>query len=504
MNAEMEPQLLGSNSEMFSSYPAFLPLITEGETLFSWAARYHRLSGNSLAKQSSIQLYGNKRAGLRHDFPSHLQKLVEITQGQIGDAETLACERTVFGYFAPFLDENSARNVLCQMQGISVQKVKSALGLLPSRVGASFPLKCCQFCVKEDLKKYSVSRWHLEHQWPSVWICRKHQQILYALKREFQPRDLRLWLLPEAISPEKWTKHVVRSKAVLSKLHWIAEISVHFSGCREYYFDHKLLRYAYLLQAKERGWLYTDGSLKLAQVRPLFLDYYRGLDDIPGFEVVMGAKSEHAGLLGLLMRQYDWRRHPVKHILLIAFLFKSTAEFDAVYERVLHIFRKGGIGLLEETVGEEWKYELKRLVEVGHKSLSCAARTIGIPLCVAIRVSNQDGIAYQRRTRVVDTELGDNIMRMISQGLSRVEILQESGIKKSLLKDLMARNPALRDAWRIKDFERRRDEYRVNFLKLIKNLRGIPIKTIRKLPGNGVSWLYRNDRDWLIAHQPSM
>jgi hypothetical protein len=93
---------------------------------------------------------------------------------------------------------------------------------------------------------------------------------------------------------------------------------------------------------------------------------------------------------------------------------------------------------------------------------------------------------------------------MISQGLSRVEILQESGIKKSLLKDLMARNPALRDAWRIKDFERRRDEYRVNFLKLIKNLRGIPIKTIRKLPGNGVSWLYRNDRDWLIAHQPSM
>ena len=500
----MEPPVPDNSNEMFAAYPAFLPLLTEGETLFSWSARYHRLSGNALARQSSIQLFGDRRAGLRPDFPSHLQKLVEITRGLIGDAETLAYERTLFGFFAPFQNTQGASNVFAQMRGTSVEKVKSALGILPSRVGAFFPLKSCQDCIREDLKQSSVSRWHLEHQWPSVWICRKHHRMLHALKREYQPRDLRRWLLPEDVTAEEWTGPATSSAVTKSKLLWIAEFSAHFAQLRGQHFDHQLLRYTYLLRAKEREWLFTDGSVKLALVRQLFLKYYKKMDDIPGFEVVMGVQSEHAGMLGLLMRQFDWRRHPVKHLLFIAFLFESVVEFDAVYERVRQVHVQGGTDALDDMVGESWKSELKRLVEVEHKSLSSAASTIGIPLCVAIRVCNQEGIAYQRRSHVVNTELGEEILAMIIQGFTRVEILQKTGIKKTLLKDLMARKPALRDAWRIKDFERRRDVYRVNFLELIKQFRGVPIKAIRKVAGNGVSWLYRNDREWLAENLPCM
>ena len=472
--------------------------------MFSWAARYHRLSGNVLAKKSSIQLFGDRRAGLRPDFPSHLEQLVQITRGLIGDAETLAYERTVFGFFAPFQDAQGASNVLTQMRGTSVEKVKSALGLLPSRVGASFPLKSCQDCIREDMKKYSVSRWHLEHQWPSVWICRKHHRMLRALKRESQPRDLRRWLLPEDVTAEEWIEPVTSSMANKSILLWIAELSAHFAQLRGQHFDSQLLRYTYLLRAKDREWLFTDGSVKLALVRQLFLKYYRKMDDIPGFEVVKGVQSEHAGMLGLLMRQYDWRRHPVKHILLIAFLFESVDEFDIFYERVRQVHVQGGTDALEEMVGESWKAELKRLVEVEHKSLSSAVLTIGIPLCVAIRVAKQEGIAYQPRPRVLNTELGEEILELITQGFSRDDILKKTGIKRSLLKDLMAREPVLRDAWRIKDFERRRAEYRTNFIQLIERFRGVPLKIMRNVPGNGVSWLHRNDREWLTQNLPCM
>lgn len=500
----MEPQLLGSTSEIFTSYPAFLPLITEGETLFSWAARYHRLSGNSLAKQSSLQLFGDRRAGLRHDFPSHLHQLVEITRGLIGDAETLAYERTLFGFFAPFQDAQGASNVLTQMRGNSVEKVKSALGLLPSRLGAFFPLKSCQDCVRDDLKKYSVSRWHLEHQWPSVWICRNHRRMLHALKREFQPRDLRRWLLPEDLKADDWAGLAISSRAMKKKLFWIAELSAHMAHLRDQYFDHQLLRYAYLLRAKDRGWLFTDGSVKLAQVRQIFLKYHGGLDELPGFEIIRSVHAEHGGMLGLLMRQYDWRRHPVKHLLLIAFLFESVAEFDATYERVRQTHAHGGADALEEMIGEEWKFELKRLVEFERRSLSGAALTIGIPLCVAIRVAKQEGIEYQKRPHVLDARLKEKIRKMIIEGLRREEILRESGIKKTLLREFMSRDPSLRDAWRMKDFERRRNNYRTNFLELIDRYRGIPVKRLRKVSGNGVSWLHRNDREWLTENLPHM
>ena len=504
VKAEMEPQQIGSTSEIFTSYPAFLPLITEGETLFSWAARYHRLSGNSLANQSSIQLFGDRRAGLRHDFPSHLQKLADITQGQIGNAETLAYERTLFGFFAPFQDAQGASNVLTQMRGSSVKKVKSALGLLPSRLGAFFPLKSCQDCIRDDLKKYSVSRWHLEHQWPSVWLCRKHNKMLQALKREFQSRDLRQWLLPEDIKDGEWTRVAISLSALKSKLLWIADLSAHISKLRDIYFDNQLLRYTYLLRAKERGWLFTDGSVKLALVRQLFQKYYLGIEVIPGFDIVHSAQAEQGGMLSLLMRQYDWRRHPVKHLLLIAFLFESVAEFDATFERVRQTHAHGGTDALEEMIGEEWKFELKRLVEFERRSLSGAALAIGIPLCVAIRVAKQEGIEYLRRTHVLDATLKEKIRKMIIEGLGREEILLESGIKKTLLREFMSRDPSLRDAWRIKDFERRRENYRTNFLELIDRYRGIPVKSLRKKPGNGVSWLHRNDREWLTENLPHM
>lgn len=153
-------------------------------------------------------------------------------------------------------------------------------------------------------------------------------------------------------------------------------------------------------------------------------------------------------------------------------------------------------------VGESWKSELKRLAEVELMSLSGAARAIGIPLSVAIRVAKQEGIAYQRRARVLNTVLGDEVMVMIAEGLSRDEILQRSGIKKTLLKDLLARDPALRDAWRKKDFDRRRDGYRANFIALSDQYSGVPVKSLRLIPGNGVSWLYRNDRVWLTENLP--
>lgn len=493
----------GLLGDMFGFVPAFLPEIVGGETLYSWAARYHRLSGNALAKESSLQLFGDSRAGLRHDFPSHLDHFVKNTNGVFGDAGALAHERTIFGFFAPFQDQRGAEDVLGLMRGISVEKVKSSLGVLPSRVGGFFPLKACPDCIKTDLKANVVSRWHMEHQWPSTWVCRKHRKPLQALKRECQPKDLRRWLLPEDVSETEWDKFHV-DDATKSKLSWIAELSAHISKNWSLHLDHQLLRYTYLCRAKERGWLSTDGSVKLAEVKKQFLDYYAGTDCLPGYEVVRSVAAEHGGMLGMLMRQYDWKRHPLKHLLLIAFLFDTPSEFDEAYEQVRLAYSNGGADALKMMVGESWKSELKRLAEVELMSLSGAARAIGIPLSVAIRVATQERIAYQRRARVLSTALGDEIMVMIAEGLSRDEILQRAGIKKTLLKDLMAREPTLRDAWRKKDFERRRDSYRGNFLSLSDQYRGVPVKRLRLIPGNGVSWLYRNDREWLVENLPRM
>jgi uncharacterized protein YnzC (UPF0291/DUF896 family) len=336
-----------------------------------------------------------------------------------------------------------------------------------------------------------------------MWICRKHKKPLQALKREFQSKDLRQWLLPEDINDSDWDKLIIDFPTVQSKLLWVADLSVHIAKRRANPLDRKLLRFSYLLRAKKRDWLFTDGSVKLAQLREAFIEYYRGTDNIPGFEVIQTASAGQGGMIGLLMRQYKGHRHPAKHILLMAFLYDSVSEFDADYEVIFQTYTKGGIEGLEELVGESWKSELKHLVEVEHKSLVKAAKSIGIPLCVALRVAKQNSILYKRRVRVAKTELEIKIIEMIGDGLGRDVILKETGIKKSLLKDLMARNPELRNTWRQKNFDCRRDSYRANYLQKIKLNQGASIKKIRLIPGNGVSWLHRNDRRWLLGHLPN-
>jgi hypothetical protein len=53
-------------------------------------------------------------------------------------------------------------------------------------------------------------------------------------------------------------------------------------------------------------------------------------------------------------------------------------------------------------------------------------------------------------------------------------------------------------------FERRRQEYRVNFIGLIELFRGVQLKKLRNILSNGVSWLHRNDREWLTNNLPCL
>ncbi len=490
-------------TDLFGLSPAFLPGMREGETLYSWGAQYHRLSGNVLAKESSLQLFDDGRAGLRHDFPSHLDRLVEKTGGLLGDAEAIACGRTMFGFFAPFQTREGACSVLSQMRGTSVAKVKSDLGLLPSRIGGFFPLKACPDCIKKDLSVDGLTKWHVEHQWPSTWVCRIHQRPLRAVKRGYQPRDLRRWLLPEDVPDAEWDTYAIdeSSRRTMQK---VAEASLHIVESKGRHLNDQLLRYVYLLGAKEREWLAPDGSLKLAQVKRLFLSYYRGLDSLPGFAVLKTAEAEHGGILGLLMRQYGWHRHPVKHVLLMTFLFDSMQRFDATYDAVRMASNKAGAEGLRELMEDGWSDRLRHLVEIEHESVSHAASMIGIPLAVAHRAARRHRIQYQKRPRVDGSELGERIMRMLAEGISREEILHQTGVKKTLLRAIMERHPDVRDVWRRLDSEHLRDHYRENFMKLVSEYQGVPVKKLRHVPGNGISWLYRNDREWYWAHLPTM
>jgi len=129
-------------------------------------------------------------------------------------------------------------------------------------------------------------------------------------------------------------------------------------------------------------------------------------------------------------------------------------------------------------------------------SVCGVASVIGISVNVAIKAVHQYRIEFSPRPHVTYTGLGGEIRQVISEGVLRGEILKRSDTKRTLLKDIMARNSEAREEWRKMDFERRRNEYRANFMRQLERHSGFTLKKIRQILKNGVSLLYRNDLKW--------
>lgn len=485
---------------LFGELPAFLPTLTPGETLFSWSARYHRLSGNVHAAESGLQLFGDKRAGLRHDFPSHLDSFTRITDGLLGDTVKLARERTLLGFFAPFLDEERNAAALTMMRGPSVARLKNSLGVLASRVGAVHPLKACRACMANDLRDLGVTRWHIEHQWPSVWVCRRHAADLQMFRNLNELKSLRRYILPEDIDRSEWLSFDV--KRARRKVLGLAEFSNALVEGNGTHLDAPVVRYTAIKAAAARHWIASDGSLRFQEVREAFAAHYRGLEVLPGFANLTAVEKESGGLLGLMLRRYQGIRHPVKQILMLTFFFDSAKEFFEAYRDSSIEMANGEVSEFGVPLNHAWRTELRRVVEQENKSLSQAARDLDMPLAQVVRCANKDGIEYSRRPRVLSIEVEEMIGRLVEQGRSRDEIVRESGVKASFLRAYLARNPAIREVWRSINRKNELLRRRSDFLSLLDQNRAVPLSHFKRVPKNGYAWLLRNDHEWLLENIP--
>jgi len=490
---------MGAGAGLFDDLPINLPLLVEGETLFSWCARYHRLSGNAIAGHSCAQLFGARRPSLKHDFPKNLSAFCKRTRNCLGVPEALALERTLLGYYAPFISLARYQRALEAICDQRTAEPKHLLGLMASRVGASHPLKACPECTQHDLDELGFSRWLLEHQWPSVWICRRHGIPLRSLTSSAQPRDLRDWTLPEDHSGGDWEHLPELATASIEKLTRIASVSAGIAQISAV-FDEDRLRIAYRQVARDRGWVAFDGSLRMLAMTRHLMTGYGDLVTMPGFGFLAEADPNGGGVIGLLTRRFPGMHHPAKHAALIAFLFESVEHFIDAYRTATAPEARDDADIVVGNCREH----LRRLVELEKWSVSRAAKATGIPLGQACRWLKSVGVPYDHRPRMLSDQAKARLSRMLKTGDDYEQIAKETGLKKSLVRAFAASNRSLRDAWRARRFERLRERHRDRAMELFNTMEGVSIKALKLVKGNGLTWLERHDREWLAKVAPTL
>ncbi len=381
--------------------------------------------------------------------------------------------------------------------------VSRYLGLTRSGRASETPLKACPACVEEDRRLISTAWWRMDHQWPTTYICLKHRCQLQIMATHSQVSRLNDWYLPSDLRGEQWEVRPVLDQGQVDRLTHIARWTEVLLNGQESYLDAALLRHTYLFQAKAHGWLAMDGSLRFAALRTEFANAHRGLETLPRWEFLKDVGAANGGFLGFLLRSYRGRRHPLKHMLLMAFLFEAPTEFHKQYENSRTIAAGEGEDGLNRRLTDK-RARLIQMVEGEGKSVNAVCRELGIPTAQGIRQLNKDGIAYRRRPRVLTAETRKALEDLLRAGAERAEITRQVGVRQSFIKDYLAGKPELREAWEQAIATARVARHRAHFLRVLEDNPGVPIKRIRSIRGNGFQWLYRNDRAWLAENLPGI
>lgn len=479
-----------------------LPTLERNQTLYSWCAQVHAMSGAPDARTTSRALFGIPYAALCHDFPSRLSYLAtHFPDAGFGEVE-LALRHTLLGYFLVLQPRAVAYRLLALVTDGSLPSIKMRLGITASQVGGHHPLKGCDACIVEDTNRIGFAYWHIEHQVPSTMVCTRHRRPLFIAWDPVTPVHRRRWLLPVGGLGWERIEVPVRDDAHLRQLCRLAEFSAKFASCAPATFDVVQLARCYQKGLRDHGFVTAMGSLRLKALVKEMRARYLGLEDLAGFEALKSVTTDWPGLIGSAARTAPRRVHPLKHLLMIALVFDTWRDFLVSYEEVGSREMETPPSAAARDTADP-AADLVWLVG-GGLSISAAARELGITATTATQIARRAGIRFTQRRKVLKGPRLQQIERLLRRGWPSKRVSEATGTSVVSINRLLAVDPDLKQARQTTAFLARRKISRNALLEAIRRHPGATIKELRRTRYADYTWLYRHDREWLRATIPSL
>ena len=483
-----------------------------GESLFSLISRHHYFSGQSLSARTCEQFFGHPRAGSQHDLPSRLAHFVSRTKGCFGDVETVAKNHTLLAYYVAFISPEELNNAIACMAGDSVAHLKLRLGILTSRFRANHPLKCCEACMTEDRSTFGWAYWHLENQYPGVWICQKHDRQLMESDLKATGVERFQWHLPAVGHFRQWPAHLRKATpdghtALQSLSRQVIDLTV---NSPERSIETSRLHEVYRAELVRRQWVTQGGCFRMSVISASFLDHVKHLRAVPELEALPTTADEAAIQLGRLLRPPRSGTHPLRHMVLINWLFGSAEAFWQAEASALNPHVAWPIAIFspdeksDDSSKDPRREQLIGLLTVQKQSARMAAAAIGIDVGTAMSWAAQAGLSISRRPKKLVAELRQRTIAELQNGIDKAVVAANAEVSVVTITKLLLSEVGLHAAWRQAREHRARATAREVWGQLLQTHPGVGAKFLRTLEPASYAWLYRNDRAWLDSHKPDL
>ncbi len=507
-NSCVQTSTVNASDQLFE-VPTLLTWLP-GETLFSLVSRHHYFLGHALASTTCSKYFGHRQSGSQHDLPSRLSHFVGRTKGCFGDVQSIAECRTLLAYYAKFLSTDELQNAIACMAGDSVAHLKLRLGILTSRFRANHPLKACEACMGEDRTAFGWAYWHIDHQLPGVWICQKHGTVLEESSLKASGVERFQWHLPSSknfleMASEKKEAIALELAALHSLSQQIIALLADPSGPT---IATSRLHEVYRAELMKRGWVTAGGNFRMPEIAASYLEHVKRLRVLPELEALPATRDEAAIQLGRLLRPPRSGTHPLRHLVLINWLFQSTESFQNAYATVCRpsedTFGEGAVSNIEPTpdAKDARHDDLVRILTLENLSLRKAALVLGIDVSTAMSWAARAGFSVARRPKKLSGAIRQQTIVDLQNGVDKVVAAQNAGVSVVTITKLLLSEVGLHAHWTQSREARARESARVAWTQLLQTHGHIGVKLMRAMEPAAYAWLYRNDRPWLEEHKP--
>jgi len=461
----------------------FFPSTFPDETLYSRLARYHRLSGHPDDRDSLHELVGMHTHVITSDLPSLLQAFVSrLPAGARPSVGEIIDTNTIFPYFRHFLPFERCSRAIATMSGPSTSGLKTAIGLVASRLGAKNPFRFCKYCLRDDQVDFGQAYWHRVHQLPGAWVCPRHAHTLFEL--DFRTVELKRHKL---FLPDDPLAELASHQIPLSPPQTEAVLRITVLGMSALLASQPNCRTCSLNElhrenARRNGLVRDNGRIRVDELAGMLKNYAADFPTTGEYAILHHRFLDWA--LRLLRKARDIAVHPMKHLLLMDCLrgAPSARVDNGAPDPDRMVARNKGRHQVDqarliEMLGQEGASLRHAAAELGH-----SVTTLGIE---AARL----GLTVDRRPKNITEEVKSDVCNSLRGGLAPKEVAEAHGISQVSVYRILRMDEALSREWADQRFRQRRDACRGRFSSQASSTRA------------DYAWLYRNDRQWLIEQQ---
>ncbi|XOB66211.1 TnsD family Tn7-like transposition protein [Deferribacteres bacterium DY0037] len=266
---------------------------------------------------------------IQHDFSCGLDNFFQHYKNYFKDVNQIIQTMTLLPYYRPFLDVWVYHRCVEAMRLGTINSLKMEMGLAASRLGADHPLKFCNDCIDEDIERFGTAYWHRLHQCPGIVICHKHKKSLFVARDKVNNIKRFEYFLPDK---ELNSEKLVNDIDIVGLVMDLDVINIFTEGLLNYptFFlspDETVKTYKKQLQLL--GFVTSTGNIRQKLLLSDLSRHFNGFDKLPYYKELF---FNNKNIFSSMLRKTKSSKHPLKHILLISYLYNSFNGFMSKYQ----------------------------------------------------------------------------------------------------------------------------------------------------------------------------